>query len=143
MANNPKFSTGFRDALINNDLAEMFEGGELHIYSGTQPTDADADEGAGTLLAVIALPADEAFENTPTDGILEKAGTWEETSAPVTGTAAWFRLYDSAVTTGASVTAVRLDGTVGTATSDLIIDSTSITSGDSVVVDTFSITLAA
>ena len=64
-------------------------------------------------------------------------GDWDELAAVATGTGQWFRLYDSAVTTGASTTAVRADGTVGVgATFDLDISSVSISTGDPISVDT-------
>lgn len=57
MALNPKFSTGFRNALLNGtDLTSMFDGGTIDVYSGTQPANADTTEGAGTLLAQFSLP---------------------------------------------------------------------------------------
>ena len=260
MALNPHFSTGFRDALIDGgDLTTMFAGGQLDIYSGTQPADADTTEGAGTVLASITLPGgsdlvtngtmsadtdwsgtggswtisggtatsdgtqvgdadisqdisavsgyeyvvtftvsnysagnvtavigdtegtDRAANGTFTETITAGAGTdidiradvdfdgdiddvsvylypfvesadsgeidfnglWQDSSADATGTAAWFRLYDSNVTTGASTTAVRIDGTVGNGTFDLNISGTSITSGDQISVDSFTIGITA
>ena len=66
-----------------------------------------------------------------------KSGTWEDTSADATGTAAHFRLYQSDGTTQ------KIEGTV-TATGgggDLELDSTSITAGQPVTITGF--TLAA
>jgi hypothetical protein len=58
MALNPKFSTGFRNALLNGtDLTSIFDGGTIDVYSGTKPADADTTEGAGTLLAQFSLPS--------------------------------------------------------------------------------------
>jgi len=143
MALNPKFSTGFRNALIDGgDITTMFNSGELHIYSGAQPADADATEGAGTLLVTITLPAANAFAASAVSGQIAKAGTWSAATG-AGGTAAWFRMYDSAVTTGASTTAVRIDGTVDLTTGDLIPNAVALVATDIFIVDTFAIALAA
>ena len=144
MALNPKFSTGFRNALLDGtDVTNMFDGGELHIFSGTQPVDADTTEGAGTLLAAVVLPVSGAFAASAASGALAKAGTWEDTSANAGGTAAWFRLYADETQVGASTTAIRIDGTLGVGASfDLDISSVTIVSADPVVVDNFTITLS-
>ncbi|NIT14180.1 MAG: hypothetical protein GTN99_08080 [Candidatus Dadabacteria bacterium] len=144
MALDPSFSTGFRNALLDGtDVTTMFDNGELRIHSGTKPADADATEGAGTVLATVTLPVSNAFAASASSGAIAKAGTWQDTSADATGTAAWFRLYASPVTTGASTTSIRIDGTVGVGASfDLDITSTAITATDPVTVDTFSISIA-
>ncbi len=143
MALNPSGSTGFKNALLDatSDVTNMFDGGELHIYSGTQPTNADTTEGAGTVLVTITLPATGAFAAAASGGQIAKALVWSA-SASASGTATWFRLYDSAVTLGTSLTAVRLDGTVGLVTSyDLISNVTDIVAPDQFIVDTFAIAL--
>ncbi len=137
MALNPFGSTGFKDALLDGtDVTTMFDGGELRIYSGTQPASADATEGSGTLLITVDLPATNAFAALASSGQIAKSGTWSD-PATASGTATWFRLYDSAVTTGASTTAVRMDGTVGLVTGyDLISNVVSIVAPDTFTVDT-------
>jgi len=141
-----KFSTGFRNALIDGgDISALFDGGELHIYSGTQPADADTTEGAGTLLAIVALPGTSAFAASAVSGSIAKNGTWTSDAGgiDVSGTAAWFRMYDAAITTGASTTAVRIDGAVGTAAADLNLNTLTLVATDPITVDTFSISLTA
>lgn len=72
---NPKFSTGFRNALLDGtDITDMFDGGQLDIYSGTQPTDADTTEGAGTLLATLDLP--DGSTNQVTNGTFASDTDW-------------------------------------------------------------------
>jgi hypothetical protein len=146
MALNPKFSTGFRDELMNaGDVTNIFDGvnSSLLIYSGAQPSDADQVPGAGTILATVVIPTTNAFAASASGGTIAKAGTWEDTSADATGTAAWFRLSEDDTNTSLSTTVVRIDGTVGTATSDLIIASVSITATDPITIDTFTISIAA
>lgn len=146
MALNPKFSTGFRDELMNaGDMTTIFDGANssLLIYSGSQPSDADQVPGAGTILATVVIPTTNAFAASASGGTIAKAGTWEDTSADATGTAAWFRLSEDDTDATLSTTIVRIDGTVGTATSDLIIASVSITATDPITVDTFTVSITA
>ena len=146
MALNPKFSTGFRTQLLNaQDMTSMFDGvnSNMLIYSGSQPSDADQVPGAGTILAEITIPTTNAFEATAVAGVINKTGTWEETSAIAAGTAAWFRLSEDDTDTTLSTTLVRLDGTVGTSASDLVIASVAIDATDPITIDTFSITVNA
>lgn len=141
---NLSFSTGFRNALIDGGILTAFDNGFLDIFSGTIPADADATEGAGTLLASIVLPVTDAFVNAAVAGSLSKdTGTWEDTAANAGGTAAWCRLYANAHTTGASTTAVRVDGdvTLSGGGGDLILSSLSIVLNDNIVADTFAISI--
>ena len=67
-------------------------------------------------------------------GSKAKSGTWQDTSADATGTAAHFRIYDS------GGTVCGLQGTVGVGSGDLQVDSTSFTSGQSFSITGFTIT---
>ncbi len=67
-------------------------------------------------------------------GSKAKSGTWQDTSADNTGTAAHFRIYDSGGTT------CHLQGTVGTSGTDLVVDSTSFTAGQSFTISSFTLT---
>jgi hypothetical protein len=146
MAKLPSFSTGLRNAVLNGtDWTNIWDGGQLRIFddSATRPADADATEtGGGTVLATIILPTP-AFAASATGGSIAKAGTWQDLSADASGTADWFRMYDSAVTLGASTTAIRMDGTVGlnTGTFDLEFDNTIFTAADPITIDTFTVTI--
>lgn len=146
MAKAPSYSTGLRNAIFNGtDWTNIWDGGRLDIYddSGTRPADADATEaGGGTVLTQITLPTP-AFAASASAGSIAKSGTWQDLSADASGTADWFRMYDSAVTTGASTTAIRIDGTVGlnTGTFDLEFDNIIFTATDPITVDTFTVTI--
>jgi hypothetical protein len=66
-------------------------------------------------------------------GSKAKSGTWQDTSADATGTAAHFRIKDSGLTT------THLQGTV-TATGgggDMTVDNTSFAAGQAFTVNTF------
>lgn len=146
MAKAPSYSTGLRNAVLDGtDWTNIWDGGRLDIFddSGSRPADADATEaGGGTILAQITLPTP-AFAASASGGSIAKSGTWQDLSANASGTADWFRMYDSAVTTGASTTAVRLDGTVGlnSGTFDLEFDNIIFTAADPITIDTFTVTI--
>ncbi len=146
MAKDSQFSTGFRNAYLEGgNLQTMFDNGYLDIYSGAKPADADATEGAATLLARCNLPASNAFGATATDGELPKNGTWQSASAVAGGVAAWYRLRESGDTGGASTTFKRIDGTVGqqAGSFDLILDVLNIVIQDPVIIDTYKIVIPA
>ena len=103
----------------------------LKIRSGSVPADcATAD--AGTVLATLTLPSD--WMAAASSGSKAKSGTWQDTSADATGTAAHFRIYDS------GGTVCGLQGTVGVGTGDLQVDSASFTSGQSFSITGFTLT---
>lgn len=105
----------------------------LKIRSGSAPaTIATAD--SGTVLATLTLPSD--WMAAASGGAKAKSGTWQDTSADATGTAAHFRIYASDGTTA------HIQGTVGTSGTDMIVDSTSFTAGQSFTINSFTITSA-
>lgn len=134
-------STGARnqivDGLVNSAAGVSFDSGVLEIRSGAAPGPDAAD--GGTLLASITLPAD-AFA-AAASGAAAKSGTWADSSADGSGTAAHFRMKRSGDGGGISTTAVRLEGSV-TATGgggDLTLDNVSIAAGQSITITSFSI----
>ena len=103
----------------------------LKIRSGSVPADcATAD--AGTVLATLTLPSD--WMAAASAGSKAKSGTWQDTSADATGTAAHFRIYDS------GGTVCGLQGTVGVGSGDLQVDSVSFTAGQSFSITGFTLT---
>src|SRR4051812_44439130 len=103
----------------------------LKIRSGSAPADlATAD--SGTVLATLTLPSD--WMAAASGGAKAKSGTWQDTSADATGTAAHFRIYASDGTTK------HIQGTVGTSATDMIVDSTSFTITQSFTINSFTIT---
>lgn len=105
----------------------------LKIKSGSAPaTCATAD--SGTVLATLTLPSD--WMAAASSGSKAKAGTWEDTSADATGTAAHFRLYASDGTTCHAQGTVTATGGGG----DMTVDSTSFTAGQAFTVTTFAVT---
>lgn len=105
---------------------------KLRIYSGTKPANPDTGIGAATMLSEHTCNAS-AFAAAASGGVLTANAIGNATAA-ATGTAAWYRLWKSNGTTPV------LDGTVGTATSDMILDNTSINSGQTVAISSLTIT---
>lgn len=133
-----RLSDDARNAAVDA-VADLFDAGAaagyLEIRSGTQPATV-AIAASGTLLATLTL-SDPAFA-AATLGDAAANTITEESSANATGTAGWFRVYDS------DATAV-LDGAVGLSGSgaELILDTVAITAGDTVEVDSWALTLPA
>lgn len=105
----------------------------LRIRSGAQPANCAAAR-TGTVLATLTLPSD--WMAAASSGAKALLGTWEDTSADATGTAAHFEIMDSSVTT------CHLQGSV-TATAgggDMEVDNTSFAVGQSFTITSFTLT---
>jgi hypothetical protein len=128
-----QLSTTVRNARLDTVESTISTSPILRIRSGAAPADcATAD--SGTVLAEMTLPSD--WMAAAASGAKALSGTWSDSSANATGTAAHFRIYDSGGST------CHLQGTV-TATGgggDLTLDSTSITSGQTVTITSFTLT---
>jgi hypothetical protein len=128
-----QYSVTVRNA--KNDAIETAVGTApiLRVRTGAAPaTCATAD--SGTVLATMTLPSDWLAASSA--GVKSLSGTWQDLSADATGTAAHFRIYDSAGTT------CHMQGTV-TATGgggDMTFDSASFASGQTITVTSFAIT---
>jgi len=150
-----RLSTGLVNALnVTDDFKALMANSVIYRYSGAQPANADALE-TGALLDVITLDAG-AFTpgvatnglnmDVSTDGVLAKAATevWQSIglAAASTGTAAgWFRWYANDRIQGASTTAIRLDGAIGTSSSyEMRMSNTIIVEGNTSSVSTFTVT---
>ena len=144
-----RFSTGLRNLLAGTTgYASAFANGVIEIYSGTQPTSADAAP-TGTLLGTITLSSGAFTPGSPTNGLtfaaasggsVSKSGVWSFNGVAA-GTAGWFRQKANAVDSGAiSTTAIRLDGSVGTSGADLNMSNITVAVGSPNTVDTFTYT---
>lgn len=99
-------------------FARLLDTGYLRIYSGVQPATADTALSGNTLLAELRFSATSA--PAASAGVITFSAITSDTSADATGTAAFFRAFKSDGTTAV------YDGSVGTATSDLILNSVAI-----------------
>ena len=114
-------------------VAALCNSGQLKIYDGAQPATGDTAIGAQTLLVTLTLNAT-AFGASAAGVITANAIT--SGTAGATGTASWFRLFRSDGTTA------MWDGSVGTATANLIIPSTSIVATTTIGATSFTHTIA-
>lgn len=105
----------------------------LKIRTGAQPADCAAVD-SGTVLATLSLPAD--WMAAASGGSKAMSGTWSDSSADNTGTAAHWRLYASDGTTCHMQGTVTVTGGGG----DMTVDSTSFTAGQQFSVTSFSLT---
>jgi hypothetical protein len=140
MPNNPFFADATVIAGLSAQTA-LLNSGFLEIYSGTQPTDANTAISSQVLLATLtfgatAFATPTASGTAPTRTVTAAANAITQGNAAATGTASWFRAYASNGTT------VVWDGSVGTATADLILSTVALTSGSPVQVSSLSITQA-
>lgn len=128
-----QLSTAVRNAMLDSFETTISTSAVLKIRTGSAPADcATAD--SGTVLATLTLPSD--WMAAASSGSKAKSGTWEDTSADATGTAAHFRLYASDGTTCHMQGTVTVSGGGG----DMTVDSVSFTAGQSFTVTSFTIT---
>lgn len=132
MALNPKLSIASRNLALNAALDVLNTTGTIKGYDGAQPTDAD------TAIAAQVLLWTNTFGGAAWGAAAaasKAANALTAANAVATSTNTWYRMF-----TGA--TAVW-DGTVGTATVNLVFNSVAISSGANVAVTGFTATMAA
>jgi hypothetical protein len=133
-----RISNAARSAAADG-VVDLLDGGSgaghIEIRTGSQPASV-ATAASGTLLATLVL-SDPAF-GAASNGVATASAITGDTSADNTGTAGWFRAYDSnnnAVIDG-SVTATGGGG-------DMTLDSTSIVAGGAVNITSWTVTMPA
>jgi hypothetical protein len=131
MALAPSRANVGRNAALDAFTA-LLNSGKLRIYSGTKPTDGDTALSGNTLLAELTFGAT-AF-GASSAGVATANAITSDSSADATGTATFFRAFKSDGTTAV------FDGTVGTATSDLVLNTVSIVAAAVVAVTSFTLT---
>lgn len=128
-----QYSVAVRNAKLDAVETAIGASAVLKIRTGAVPaTCATAD--SGTVLATCSLPSD--WMAAASSGTKAKAGTWEDTSADATGTAAHFRLYASDGTTCHAQGTVTATGGGG----DMTVDNVSFASGQAFSVTSFTLT---
>jgi hypothetical protein len=128
-----QLSTAVRNARLDAIETTIGTSAIMRIRTGAAPADCGTAD-SGTVLATLNLPSD--WLAAASGGSKTKAGTWQDTAADATGTAAHFRIYDSGGST------CHLQGSV-TATGgggDLEVQNTSFASGQQVTVTGFTLT---
>ena len=117
MALNPKRATAAINAAADA-VCTLLNSGYLRIYDGTQPATANTAVSTQTLLAELRYNAT-AF-GAAVAGVATANAMVEDVSANATGTASWFRALKSDGTTAV------FDGSVGTATANMILNNVSM-----------------
>lgn len=117
MANNLKTSIVARNAELDA-LAVLANSGKLRIYDGSQPATPETAISGQNLLAELTMNAT-AF-GAASGGVITANAITSDTDADATGTASWYRLFQSDGTT------VLWDGSVGTSSADIVMNSVAI-----------------
>lgn len=112
-----------------NALAALLNSGWLRIYDGTRPANPQTAITTQNILAELRFGAT-AF-GAAAAGVITANAITSDTDANATGTASWFRLFESDGTT------VVADGDVGTSGSDLNMNSVAIAIHAQVSVSSF------
>lgn len=128
-----QYSVAVRNAQLDSLETTIGTDAVLKIRTGAPPANVAAAD-TGTVLATLTLPTD--WMAAASGGTKAKSGTWQDTSADNTGTAAHWRLYASDGTTAHAQGTVTATGGGG----DMEVDNTSFASGQSFTINTFTIT---
>ncbi len=141
--------TSFLDELRFVSMAravkDLFQGGFLKLYSGSQPASPDnAPSGNNVLLCTFysdGVAAGLEFDDAAGGVLNKKTGqTWSGT-AIASGTAGWFRIVVSDDSGAESTTDERIDGAVATSGAQLNMSSTAIAEGAVQIFADFSISV--
>jgi len=142
-----KLSTGLRNKMLDTgSFKSIMDTCTLKIYSGTEPTTADAALSGNTLLCEIFEDNDGVttltFNAAAADGVIQKNSgeTWEGTNA-ASGTATFYRLELSSDTQGSSTTEARVQGSIGLSGAELNLTNTALLSAATQKIDYYSIAL--
>jgi len=130
----------------------LFRNCTLKIFTGAQPSSAD-DAETGTELCQITLNSGAFVAGQPGNGLnfgqvasaqlhKEVDEVWSGVNG-ADGTAGWFRIYDNDAVTGASTTAVRLDGACATSGAQLNLTNTSLVNGVTTTIDQVNLSMPA
>jgi hypothetical protein len=128
-----QYSVAVRNAMLDTIESTIGTSARLKIFDGAMPANCAAAD-AGTLLADLTLPSD--WMAAASAGSKAKSGTWSDSSADGTGTADYFRVYESTATT------CHIQGTV-TATGgggDMTVDNINFAAAQAFTVNTFTLT---
>ncbi len=130
-----QLSVAVRNGMLDQIEAVVGTLAILRIRTGAAPaTCATAD--SGTVLATLNLPSD--WMAAASAGSKAKLGTWEDLSADAAGTAAHFRIYDSAGTVCGIQGTVTATGGGG----DMLLDNVVFAAAQSFTITAFTISAA-
>lgn len=127
-----KQTTAVRNAQLDALNTQIGASARLRIYNGTRPANANTAITSQTMLVELTCNAT-AFAAAASGGVLT-ANAISNGTAAATGTASWFRLWQSNGTTAI------MDGDVSTSGADVNLNNTSIATGQTVSVTSFTVT---
>jgi len=120
-------------------LLDAGTGAIIDIFTGAQPADCETGD-SGTLLGTLLCSA--TSFGAASGGVLTANAITSETNAPAGGTAAHFRAYPTTTSQiEANKGACLIQGTVGTATTDMILDNTTIVTAGTIACTAWTITM--
>lgn len=127
-----QYSAAVRNAQANALESTIGASAIMRIRSGAPPANCAAAD-TGTVLATINLPAD--WMTAAVAGLVQKNGTWQDTSADAAGTAGHYRIYDSGGTICGMQGTITATGGGG----DMTVDNVNVAAGQSFTVNTFDV----
>ncbi len=127
-----QYSLAVRNAKLDVVETTIGTSAILYIYTGSPPADC-ATAATGTTLVTCNLPSD--WMAAASGGSKSKSGTWSDTGADATGTAGYFRIYESTGTTCHTQGTVTVTGGGG----DMTVDNTSFVAGQQFTVTAFTL----
>lgn len=133
-------STSLRTSMLGA-VKTLLAGGEIRAYGGIRPASSDDSLGAAVLLCTIKKDGTTGItlDDTVAGLLTIPAGhTWTGTNSN-SGTATFFRICQPADVGDASVSAPRLQGTIGVVGADLNLDTVALVSGQPTPVSSFNI----
>lgn len=127
-----QYSIAVRNAQLDSIETTIGTSAILKIRTGAQPANCAAAD-SGTVLATLNLPSD--YMAAASSGSKAKSGTWEDTAADATGTAAHWRLYASDGTTCHAQGSVTITSGGG----DMEVQNTSFATGQAITITSFTL----
>ncbi len=131
------FSVATRNAMLDAIESTAGTSCSLEILNGTKPSTCATAE-TDTVLATVVLPSD--WMAAASSGSKAKAGTWQDTSADATGTAGYFRVYNSQATKDETTCIIQGTVTITAGGGDMEVDNTSFATGQQFTITTFTLT---
>ena len=127
-----QYSVAVRNAMLDAIESTTGASAVLRIYTGTAPANCAASA-TGTLLVDMSLPSD--WMNNASGGTKTLNGTWTA-AATGTGTAGYYRIWDSTATTCHEQGSVTMTAGGG----DITLDNTNIATTQVVTITSKTIT---
>jgi hypothetical protein len=144
-----RLSDGMRNKMCagasgSGGIKAILEGGFLDIFTGAQPSSANAVE-TGTKLVRISSTSGTGVSDglrfgTSASGILPLTTPAWSGLVGVAGVAGWARFYGTGGTSGSSTTESRMDMAVGISGSDLNLTHTNLAVGSTISITAANIT---